>query len=433
MIAHRARVSEGGGSVSPLMHTFGTSSGLAFYLCRSEMPWRSVFDSADQNANGSSSPASSPASSPVSSSSASARSDPEDHPPPSYATGTASNQPGTSSQIDPAHEPRSPSRRSDIGHGRHSNVPANHEEEEGEESMDLSADDIPPTILPPFLLHAGNGSTQDNNTAHNSDEDSEEEGGDMSMTGEFGQGIVSRRRTMSMAGRERRKSRMRSSITIPPSEAGMEAKEFTVSVDRPPPPENDAFKALKAIANGNRQDNDGVASEDGEVDMDVTTAVTRLLAVRNSTGGQVPVNDLIEDSFTSTEDSLDGVDAGDRTMNVTNLMGSFRASDYGMDDEGDVTMSAASMISAPISTHPASAPKQELTASATTAATLKPLLFVPASSSSALPVPVFNKPSVPAAQRSSNASRTPSPTKPTISRTISPVKQPIKKIGRAHV
>jgi hypothetical protein len=231
------------------------------------------------------------------------------------------------------------------------------DEEEGEESMDVSADDIlPPDTVPSFSPRIEIGNIHENNVVHDSDEDvdSERDEGDMSITGDFGPGIISRRLTMSLAGRDRRRSRMRSSITIPPSETGMEAKEFTVSVDRPLPPETDAFKALEAIANRSTQGNDdGIASEDGEADMDVSTAVTRLLTVKNSTGGQPPVRDSVEDSFSSTEDSFDGVDAGDRTVNVTNLMGSFRAPEYDKDDVGDVTMSATSAIGAPVSMSPA--------------------------------------------------------------------------------
>ena len=387
----------------------------------SETQRRSVFDSVEQNTNSTPSPTSSPVSSP----SASVPPDLDDVSPPPYFAGSLSNQPGISSQMDSAHAPRSPSRRSSLA------APAyRDDEEEGEESMDLSMDDLPPpAIPPPFPLHTESGSNQDNNVVHNSyeDDDSDEDDeGDMSMTGEFGRGIVSRRRTISMAGRERRKSRMRSSITIPPSEAGEEPKEFTVSVDRPPPPEDDAFKALKAIANGNRSEDDDVASEDGEVDMDVSTAVTRLLAVRNSTDGQLPINNPVEDSFTSTDDSFDGADAGDRTVNVTNLMGSFRASDYGMDE----VTSAASMVSAPIPTYPT--PKPKPTPASVTASTSKPAPFVPASSS-AIPVPVFNKSksSVSATQGPLNASRAPSPAKPVSSRIPSPVKQSIKKFTAA--
>jgi hypothetical protein len=298
----------------------------------------------------------------------------------------------------------------------------------------VSADDIlPPDTVPSFSPRIEMGNIHENTVVHDSDEDadSEQDEGDMSITGDFGPGIVSRRRTMSLAGRDRRRSRMRSSITIPPSETGMEAKEFTVSVDRPHPPETDAFKALKAIANGSRQENDdGVASEDGEVDMDVSTAVTRLLAVRNSTGGQPPVHDRVEDSFSSIEDNFDDVDTGDCTVNVTNLMGSFREPEYDTDDVGDVTMSATSVIGAPISMSPASV---SLTPSTAAPVTTKPAPFVPSSSASMLPVLTFNGSSVPSTPGSSNAGRgrTPSPVKPVFSRPASPVKQPIKQFTAA--
>lgn len=321
--------------------------------------------------------------------------------------------------------PQSPSRRSSVSLRRRSSVRNPQDEEDGEESMDVSADDIPPpTITASFPSQENESTDRHDDTGHDSEEDGvgEDDEGDMSMTGDFGPGIVSRRRTMSMAARDRRSSRMRSSITIPPSENGAETKEFTVSVDRPPPPETDTFRALKAIANGARpaEDND-VASEDGEADMDVTTAVSRLLAVRESTGGPLPPDGCVEDSFTTTEDSFDGVDSGERTMNMTNLMRSFRASDYGMEDEGDVTMSAASMVGAPISTYPAQAPESDLAFTVPSTKVSEP--HTPASSASRLPVPTFSKSFIPT---TSNPNRATSPAKPS-----SPAKQPIKQFTAA--
>ena len=222
--------------------------------------------------------------------------------------------------------PASPARR------RRSGVHAPPEEGAGEESMDVdvSEDDVPPPPPDP--------------PAPDSEDESDD--GDMSVTGEFGPGIVARRRSMSLAGRERRTSRMRSSIAVPPG--GADAAEFTVALDRPPPPETDVFRALRAVANG-AAERDGEARSDGEadmdMDMDVATAMTRLMAVRDSMGGRPSRGD---DSFTSTEDSFDGADAGDRTVNLTHLVDSFHTS-----DDGDCT---AMSVTSDVPPHPTTVP-----------------------------------------------------------------------------
>ena len=406
---HHARALGREGSASQLGRPFGTSGGPVspFSLC-SETLWYSIFRRPDPNAEGSPAPASGTFS----------PSDPNNEPGAPGSSGDALNQQGLNPQNQTAHVPQSPSQPSSPSHRRRPHDPR----EDGEESMDVSADDIPPsTIISSHSQHTENGTIHNSRNDQDGDVDSEEDDGEMSMTEEFGVGIVSRRRTASLAGRDRRKSRMRSSISIPPTVDGVEATDFTVPIDRPPPPESQAFKALKAVANGNKPDHDdGVASEDGEIDMDVTTAVSRLLAIRASTGGQFPMTERVDDSFTTTEDSFEAVDAEDRTVNMTSLMGSFRASDCGIDNEEDVTMSAASMISVPISTYPPSALESSTT----------PARFLPDLSASTPPVPAASK-SISIAQGSTVASRPPSPVKPTTSRVASPIKLPIKQFTAA--
>jgi len=206
--------------------------------------------------------------------------------------------------------------------------------------MELSDDGINPT---PFYqqqqLQDENGDEFQGSELGEQDMD---EDSTMDLTTDFGQGIISRRQSMADGGR--RRSRMRSSILPPTTEGGVEPTEFQVALVRKPR-ESDAFKALKAMANGNRPDTDEETGEDegGEVDMDVETATSRLLAARarNSVGGDFAfqTNDAGNDSFSSNEDSFDLEDNGDRTMNITSVMGSFRLS-----EAADTTMSMASVV-----------------------------------------------------------------------------------------
>ncbi|GJJ09533.1 hypothetical protein Clacol_003756 [Clathrus columnatus] len=199
-----------------------------------------------------------------------------------------------------------------------------------EESMELS-DDI---ILPQISTEGGNFSESMSEASDSSMEDE-----NMSMTGHLGGGSPPRRQSLTVASEPRRGSRMRSSISIPVSTNG--STDFTVSVDRPPPPESDAFKALKAMANGNRPDTNENDEETGELDMDVTTAVSRLMAARDSVGM------FYEGDSFSTDDSMDA--ANDHTMNMTSVMGNLRSLEMNSratqeDEEMEETMSVASLV-----------------------------------------------------------------------------------------
>ena len=98
--------------------------------------------------------------------------------------------------------------------------------------------------------------------------------------------------------------------------------EFTVPLDtalsKPKPP-SDAWLALQAIANASTNENE-------EQEMELTSAIDRLQRVRESLSGRDNGDGLSEqdDSFTSSEDSFDSVDAGDRTVNVTSILGGVR-------------------------------------------------------------------------------------------------------------
>lgn len=269
---------------------------------------RSVFETNEQNRNENSSPSASPSPNDAKNVQRSDHKLPED-------AETSSGQ----------------SRRASIGSQPYPN------DQDGEESMELSDDNI--------VLQL---STEDMSFSESMSQASDSfiDDGNMSMTGDFGDGILSQRQSSVAPFESRRKSRMRSSIPIPVSANGFEPTDFTVSVDRPPPPETDAFKALKAMANGNRPDDvDDVEDESEETEMDVTTAVSRLIAVRNSVGGF-----QMDDSF-STEDSMDLED--DRTMNMTSVMSNLQGVDMDtsamqVDDDSEETMSAASVVSAHI-------------------------------------------------------------------------------------
>lgn len=201
--------------------------------------------------------------------------------------------------------------------------------------MELSDDNI----VPPISNEDMSISESMSQASDSFTDDTEE--GNMSITEEFGDGIFAQRQAPAVISEPRRRSRMRSSITVPASVNGTQSTDFTVSVDRSPPPETDAFRALKAMANGNRLDPEGEGEEIGEIDMDVTTAVSRLIAARNSISGSQADN-----SF-STEGSMDAED--DHTMNMTSVMDNLQGVGMGtkafQDDQDDQeTMSVASVV-----------------------------------------------------------------------------------------
>lgn len=98
--------------------------------------------------------------------------------------------------------------------------------------------------------------------------------------------------------------------------------EFTVPLDsalsKPKPP-SDAWLALQAVANSSTNENE-------EQDIELASALSRLQKARESLS--LPQNEdgsLVEDdSFTNTDDSADSIDMGDRTLNVTNILGRVR-------------------------------------------------------------------------------------------------------------
>lgn len=108
--------------------------------------------------------------------------------------------------------------------------------------------------------------------------------------------------------------------------------EFTVPLTRPPEPPSEAWLALRsATHSGNTpyipsSDDDGPVDDGGVQEMELTDAVLRLQAARNSLGlGEVGGEEGGEISFTSTEDSFMDEDVGNgedgnQTVNVTHLM-----------------------------------------------------------------------------------------------------------------
>ncbi|EIW86480.1 hypothetical protein CONPUDRAFT_95011, partial [Coniophora puteana RWD-64-598 SS2] len=110
------------------------------------------------------------------------------------------------------------------------------------------------------------------------------------------------------------------------TDSGSQPMEFTVPLDKPPPPPSEAWLALRSVTHsGDTPYEPPQSDDDGEQEMDLTSAVSRLQAARDSMG--MGANDgQQDDSFTSTEDSFQGneepeaASEGNYTINVTQLM-----------------------------------------------------------------------------------------------------------------
>lgn len=106
--------------------------------------------------------------------------------------------------------------------------------------------------------------------------------------------------------------------------------EFTVPLIRPPAPPSEAWLALRSVTHSGDTPYIPSSDEDeehGERDMEITDALTRLQAARESLGlGHASGDEEPEqenNSFTSSEDSFGDDDAendGNQTINVTQLM-----------------------------------------------------------------------------------------------------------------
>lgn len=228
----------------------------------------------------------------------------------------------------------------------------------GEESMDMDMDD---TALGPdaFLFTDGDPANADDMY----DEDEEYEGGDdddMEMTEAISQNIM-RKRSLSLGVQPRRPlSNVRDSINPrdiqnPSSEpdqsytedsttsTSTSAVEYTVPLVKPPAPPTDAWLALRSVTHSGDTPYEAPPSdedEDGAQGMDLTDAVQRLMAVRQSLDLGRGANEESgsqgeEDSFASTNDSFEDGDDGNRTVNVTGLLN--RAS-LGAATDADSTM-----------------------------------------------------------------------------------------------
>ncbi|KAL5495664.1 hypothetical protein ACEPAI_1127 [Sanghuangporus weigelae] len=260
-----------------------------------------------------------------------------------------------------------PGRRSNTGPIRRVSTVSDYGERSMSLDMDQESDDIsePPTD-PIFFHDAANGGSDYGPPSTDFDEDTEEEDDDdeeMEITEAIAMNI-DRKRSLSIA--QQRELARRSSLssfasqrlsaikfspaaTSRPADEEREGNdaeedvttntqatqeseapmEFTIALGQPlkkPRPPSSAWLALKALVNGTSGDDND--NEDNEDEMELSNALSRLQQARSSIGsggqtdGDVDNGALQDDSFTNTESSMDmSIDAGDRTINVTNLMG----------------------------------------------------------------------------------------------------------------
>ncbi|KAG2117939.1 Spc7 kinetochore protein-domain-containing protein [Suillus discolor] len=106
--------------------------------------------------------------------------------------------------------------------------------------------------------------------------------------------------------------------------------EFTVPLIRPPAPPSEAWLALRSVTHSGETPyvpSSDEEDEHGEQDMEITHALTRLQAARESLGfgSEIDLEELGQpnDSFSSSEDSFaqdDVENDGNQTINVTQLM-----------------------------------------------------------------------------------------------------------------
>ncbi|KAL5534634.1 hypothetical protein ACEPAG_1097 [Sanghuangporus baumii] len=260
-----------------------------------------------------------------------------------------------------------PGRRSNTGPIRRASTVSDYGERSMSLDMEQESDDIsePPTD-PIFFHDAANGGSDYGPPSTDFEEDTEEEDDDdeeMEITEAIAMSI-DRKRSLSIAQQHelaRRSSlsslasQRLSSIKFSPAatsrpadeeaegndaeedvttntEATQESEapmEFTIALGQPlkkPRPPSSAWLALKALVNGTSGDDND--NEDNGDEMELSNALSRLQQARSSIGsggqtdGDVVNGALQDDSFTNTESSMDmSIDAGDRTINVTSLMG----------------------------------------------------------------------------------------------------------------
>ena len=129
------------------------------------------------------------------------------------------------------------------------------------------------------------------------------------------------------------------------SEGSEAPVEFTVPLGqslRPQRPPSDAWFALQAIANNHSE-----ADDDEGSDMELTSAISRLQRMRDSLSLGRQDNDDNDASYTSTDDSsMESADMGDRTMNLTGLLGGVNSlelteelPDQAVEEEGESSFS----------------------------------------------------------------------------------------------
>lgn len=239
--------------------------------------------------------------------------------------------------------------------------------EGGEESMDMDMDET--ALGPSAFLYAQGDSAA---AADMDDEfDEEYDDDDMEMTEAIPHNII-RKRSLSLGLQSRRPLstvpvRPRDSVNphgeeqLPGSDPDQsygdenttstsastdpdqsQLQEYTVPLIKPPAPPTDAWLALRSVTHSGDTPYEAPLSdeEDGEQGMELTDAVQRLMAVRQSFGsagaGNHEVSEQIqEDSFASTDDSFDEGDEGNHTVNVTGLI---RRASMGAASEGNSTM-----------------------------------------------------------------------------------------------
>lgn len=220
--------------------------------------------------------------------------------------------------------------------------------EYGEASMSMEVDSSP---VKPSIFIPPSPQQEDAESPLRSDEDDMEDDEDMEITEAIALNIH-RKRSLSIAQQqaiakrssidfERRLSMKQPSLpledqrtevdeegdignTTTTSQGSVEDEahmEFTVPLGqslRPPKPPSDAWLALQALTNSQTEAHE---DEDEGSDMELTSAISRLQKLRSSLI-VVQQNDD-EASFSSTDDdSMDSIDMGDRTMNLTGLLGS---------------------------------------------------------------------------------------------------------------
>ncbi|KAJ3513056.1 hypothetical protein NLJ89_g3160 [Agrocybe chaxingu] len=106
-----------------------------------------------------------------------------------------------------------------------------------------------------------------------------------------------------------------------------QAMEFTIPLGqslRPPPEKDEAWLALKQMTHsGNEPTDPDTSSEDvhGEGEMDLDNAMARLRRARDSLPLVQVLQETHDESFTSTEDSFDEENDGNKTLNLSQVLG----------------------------------------------------------------------------------------------------------------